>query len=382
MRRFIFLCLLKRIAAIAGLPVVLFAYSAVAASSTPKYIQGNSSVPQSKPTTVSLAYTSTQTKANLNVVIVGWNDSTAKISSVSDSAGNVYWLAVGPTVLSGAVSQSIYYAKNIAASKNTVTVKFSVAASYPDIRIMEYSGVDSATAFDAAVGATASTTTPNSGKVTTKNATDLLVGADMVQTMTTAAGSGFTQRLLTDPDGDIAEDRIVTATGSYSASATLSDAGGSVIQLVAFRAAGSSSSPTPTATPKPTPTPTPKPTPTPTPKPTPTPTPKPTPTPTPKPTPTPTPKPSPTATPATAPSFKLTWTANAATGVASTNTAGYRVYIGLVSGVYTQTISVGNTTTATVTNVTSGLTYYCVITAYNSAGVEGPRSAVASYKVP
>jgi hypothetical protein len=49
-------------------------------------------------------------------------------------------------------------------------------------------------------------------------------------------GSGFTQELLTSPDGDIAEDGVVTATGSYNTSAPLSNAGGWVMQMVAFRA--------------------------------------------------------------------------------------------------------------------------------------------------
>ena len=85
-------------------------------------------------TTVSVPYTAAQTAGNLNVVIVGWNDSTAHVSSVADTVGNVYQLAVGPTVLNGALSQAIYYAKNIAAptlATNTVTVKFNVAASHP-----------------------------------------------------------------------------------------------------------------------------------------------------------------------------------------------------------------------------------------------------------
>jgi hypothetical protein len=43
--------------------------------------------------------------------------------------------------------------------------------------------------------------------------------------------------MITDPDGDILEDRTVTATGSYSAMARVTG-GGWIMQLVAFRAAG------------------------------------------------------------------------------------------------------------------------------------------------
>jgi hypothetical protein len=45
--------------------------------------------------------------------------------------------------------------------------------------------------------------------------------------------------MITQPDGDIAEDEVVTATGSYTDTANLSGAGSWVMQMVAFRAAGS-----------------------------------------------------------------------------------------------------------------------------------------------
>jgi hypothetical protein len=67
---------------------------------------------------------------------VGWNDSSAQVSSVKDSKSNAYQLAVGP-MTTGTLSQSIYYAKNISAATagaNSVTVTFSSAANFPDIR--------------------------------------------------------------------------------------------------------------------------------------------------------------------------------------------------------------------------------------------------------
>jgi hypothetical protein len=173
------------------------------------------------------------------VVIVGWNDTIAHVSSVKDAMGNAYQLAVGPTLLSGALSQSIYYAKNIinaTTGANPVTVTFDTAAIYPDIRILEYSGIDTVNPLDVVVGAQGSSTSSSSGAVATTNANDLLVGANIVLSMTNAAGSGFTQRLLTLPDGDIAEDSVVTAIGSYSASAPIPVGAGWVMQMIAFRA--------------------------------------------------------------------------------------------------------------------------------------------------
>jgi hypothetical protein len=43
--------------------------------------------------------------------------------------------------------------------------------------------------------------------------------------------------MITSPDGDIVEDRLVTATGSYNATAPLNERGPWIIQLIAFRAA-------------------------------------------------------------------------------------------------------------------------------------------------
>jgi len=98
------------------------------------YVQGNFATPQTPQTTMNVAYTAAQVAGDLNVVVVGWNDSTAVVSAVTDSSGNTYALAVGPTVQSGYASQSIYYAPNIAsaaAGANTVTVTFASAAICP-----------------------------------------------------------------------------------------------------------------------------------------------------------------------------------------------------------------------------------------------------------
>src|SRR6202167_5434243 len=135
-------------------------------------------------------------------------------------------------------TQSIYYAKNIVAApagaNNIVTVTFSTAAINPDIRILEYKGADPNNPVDVTAASSGSGVTSSSGTVATTNATDLLFGANQVQTVTTGPGSGFTSRLLTSPDGDIAEDQMVTAAGSYSATAPL-NSGAWIMQMVAFR---------------------------------------------------------------------------------------------------------------------------------------------------
>ena len=199
------------------------------------FMQVNYATPQTSLSIVSVPFTLAQTGGDLNVVVVGWNDSSSTVSSVTDSSGNIYSLAVGPTVVSGFLSQSIYYAKSIAgapAGANTVTVQFNQAAAYPDVRILEYKGV---TTLDAKAGASGSSTTPNSGSATTTAANELVLGADTIFTTTAGVGSGFTARIITSPDSDLVEDKIVTAAGANSATATLSSAGPWVMQMVTFK---------------------------------------------------------------------------------------------------------------------------------------------------
>jgi hypothetical protein len=215
------------------------------------YVQGNYATPQTSQTTVNVPFTAAQSAGDLNVVVVGWNDSTATVSAVKDALNNSYTLAVGPTVQAGVASQSIYYAKNIAgaaAGANTVTVTFASAAAYPDIRILEYGGADPVNPVDVTAASSGNGGTSSSGAATTTNATDLLFGANLVQSTTTGPGSGFTSRLLTQPDGDIAEDHMVATTGSYSATASLISSNW-IMQMVAFRTTSGSSTPLVTLSP-------------------------------------------------------------------------------------------------------------------------------------
>jgi chitodextrinase len=214
------------------------------------YVQGNYAVPQIPQTSVGVAYSSAQIAGDLNVVVVG-QGSTATVQSVTDSKGNPYTRAVGPTVFSSTIAQSIYYAKNIVAAvanANTVTVTFSTAATYPDIRIAEYGGLDTSSPLDVTAGASGTGTTTNSASATTTSAKELLVGANTVQAMTTGPGAAYSERLLTNPNGDLLEDQEVTVTGSYGATAPQSPSGSWVMQMAAFKfATGGSDTQPPTA---------------------------------------------------------------------------------------------------------------------------------------
>jgi hypothetical protein len=206
---------------------------------------GPSTVQASSPTAVA-AYPLPQTAGDLNVVAVGWADATSSVSSVTDSLGNIYTRAVGPTA-GGSIQQSIYYARNVAAGNNTVTATFNQSAAYPDIRILEYSGLDPNTPLDVTAAATGTGTSANSGAATTTSANELIFGAGSTAGDFVGAGTGFNSRII-NVFGNMAEDKVVTSAGSYGATAP-NTAGNWVMQMATFRTSGEGgSNPAPTVT--------------------------------------------------------------------------------------------------------------------------------------
>ena len=74
---------------------------------------------------------------------------------------------------------------------------------------------------------------------------------------------------------------------------------------------------------------------------------------------------------------KLSWDANPQPDI-----AGYRVYCGTTSRVYTQCLEVGNSTSLIVSGLQAGKHYYFAATDYDVAGMESDESNEVSYLVP
>ena len=200
------------------------------------YIQKGDTAPGGATATVLVPLTSVQTKGNLNVVIVGWGDISATVSSVTDSEGNAYVAALSPTLGTG-LSQVIYYAKNIkgdTGTPNQVTVTFNHTAQFPDVRVLEYSGLDTASPLDVVASAAGSGRLADTGVCTTTTPVELVVAGGTVSTLFTNSGDGYTLLHLTQPNGNIAEQQITSVAGSCEATAPL-ELGDWVIQSVAFK---------------------------------------------------------------------------------------------------------------------------------------------------
>ena len=204
------------------------------------YIQHGSAVTNNPSATLAVTMPDLQAAGNLNVAIVGWADATANVLSVTDSEGNTYAPAL-PLVTGTGLRQVIYYAKNIAGDSSTpnqITVTFDQAALFPDVRVLEYSGLDTAGPLDATAvaGDAGSGTLADSGACTTTTPVELIVAGATVSTRITAAGTGFTILDLTQPNGDNAQHQITSVAGSCEATAAL-PSGDWVMQSVAFKLA-------------------------------------------------------------------------------------------------------------------------------------------------
>jgi outer membrane protein assembly factor BamB len=201
-----------------------------------KFVQVNSATPQTNQSTVSVPFR--QDTGDLNVVAIGFNNSTSTITSVTDTAGNVYQPAAPLTRGSG-MSQAIYYAKNVKAAtagNNAVTVQFSNAVPFADVRVAEYSGLDPVNPLDTSASAAGSGVTASSGNLTTSAASELIFGAGYTSNQFVGGTNGFTSRIITPMDEDIAGDEFVGTQGTYAATANNAASSASwVMQAAAFR---------------------------------------------------------------------------------------------------------------------------------------------------
>lgn len=199
-------------------------------------------------TTNTLNTTSTAGNALILVVSIAAG-ATAKISTVTDSAGNTWTVPSAvpnqnppANFVSGSNTYfAMAYALNAAAITSvTVTISASKAFSY---NMVEFSGVATSSAVDqsAAVSNSTSTTPLLTPSVVTTNANDLIIGGMSANNNTMTLGTaGYTALTSMVPVGTmkgVAAYQIVSSTGTYAISWTPGSNAVSGAGIMAFMAA-------------------------------------------------------------------------------------------------------------------------------------------------
>lgn len=179
------------------------------------------------------------TSGNLLVCKFGYTSSTQSVSTVTDTASNVYYRAIGPVVGVGDMFNStheIWYAYNITGSGSlNVTATFTgTFNATKEISCHEYSGaVTSSDPKDVAISATGTSGIPTVGPFTTSQDGELIFSFGSFVTGPTT-GNGFIERSI--QGGDQTQDRIAWSAGSYSAAYT-GAASGWMHSVVTFKSA-------------------------------------------------------------------------------------------------------------------------------------------------
>jgi hypothetical protein len=129
---------------------------------------------------------------------------------------------------------AIFYAENISAGPNTITVSDTISATLR-FSIIEYAGVATANSLDVTAAAQGNNTSPASGSVATTADGELLLDAiataDAV-TFSTPAGTIVREHTPDEPNTKlITEEQIQTVAGSAAATASLasSDPWGAIL---------------------------------------------------------------------------------------------------------------------------------------------------------
>jgi len=186
-------------------------------SALPTFVQANQLV-------ASVAFTPVQYSApnvlGNTLIAFGRFTSGSGAPAITDTLGNT-WVQLF-SVTNGADTNVAWAAYNCKAGANFVTFSQPTQGSLQAV-IAEYSGVTTVTPLDQTTNATGTSATANSGNVTTLVANELILGFisnSSTNGLTITPGSGFSARQTVNGNTYL-EDKTVTTTGTYNASAGL-----------------------------------------------------------------------------------------------------------------------------------------------------------------
>jgi MYXO-CTERM domain-containing protein len=215
---------------------VVLALWAVPAAAAPAFVQENCKQNTGAVNSASTTLATATPVGNLLVLVVGWNSSTATITSVVDNVGNTYVPAFA-YVHNGAATfpQNIqtFYASNIAAGQVSVTVTLNMntpaLGGAIEVMLHEYSGIAASTPLVATK--TGSSTTPNAGPIATLRPNAVYVAHTMHTNTVLGVNAPFTVR---GACGDKSADYIAPSAGMNTVTFTANTSAQWTASLVAF----------------------------------------------------------------------------------------------------------------------------------------------------
>jgi len=193
----------------------------------------------STTTSSALAFPAANAAGNFIVVVVRAGQS-GQVFTVSDTRGNTYRRALQASQSLDPITVGVFYAENIAAGANTVTVSDTISGGTLRFALLEYSGVATSSSLDgtpaSVEGTSASLVSP---AITTTVDGDLILGVlATADSATFTAGSGYTleERVPAAPNTKLAvEDRKQVAAGSITATGTITSGQAWAAAIVAFK---------------------------------------------------------------------------------------------------------------------------------------------------
>jgi uncharacterized repeat protein (TIGR01451 family) len=193
-------------------------------------------------TSSTLAFSANNTQGNFILVAIRAGNA-GQSFTVTDTRGNTYRRALQQSETLDTVTVGLYYAENIAAGANSVTVADTVAGGSLRFAILEYTGVATAGSLDGTPRMSeGNTTAPSSGAITTTASGDLIVGlfsTSDAATFTQGANAVIQDRIPSTSSKLAVQDQIQTSAGSIAASASISPGQAWAAAVAAFRPAGS-----------------------------------------------------------------------------------------------------------------------------------------------
>lgn len=229
-----------------SLLALLLLFVSLPASATITVVQHTHATPCTGTTSCAVAFASNVTSGSSCVYVSSANETaTGNMNIATDSNSNTIVLAKLNDSASGAVR--IDYVKNCNAGATTVTAHCGQAGSRLHLHIYEISGLNTSSPLDQTNNGTQAATSQSiSTSSPTTTASEIVFGIfyDFPNNDSLTAGSGFSPSEFTDGGSGnetlLTEVKIVSSTGTQTATATCGSGTNTIRQIIAtFAASGS-----------------------------------------------------------------------------------------------------------------------------------------------